>query len=270
MLEHLNQTVSFIKSRTEINPVAGIVLGTGLGGLIKEIDIVDVIPYSEIPHFPLSTVESHSGNLIFGYLSKKPVIVMQGRFHYYEGYTMQQVIYPIRTMHLLGIQHLFLSNAAGGLNPEMKVSDIMIINDHINLLPESPFRGKHEPEFGPRFPEFSRTYDANLIEKAKEIASNHNIKIFEGVYIAVSGPSLETPAEYKYMRIIGGDAVGMSTVPEVSAAKQMGIPTFAMSVITDEAFPVTHVEVTVEYVIAAAMKGEPKMTTIFKELLAEI
>jgi purine-nucleoside phosphorylase len=269
MLTQVSETTAYIKSQTEnFNPECGIILGTGLGGLVKEIDIRFTLNYSDIPHFPVSTVEGHSGKLILGYISGKPVVVMQGRFHYYEGYTMQQVGYPVRVMKELGISKLFVSNASGGVNPSFEIGDVMILNDHINLLPSNPLIGHNDKYFGPRFPDMSEPYDRGLIKKAHEIAQSLGYKVQEGVYVSVSGPCFETPAEYKYMRIIGGDAVGMSTVPEVITARHMSIPCFAVSVITDIGVEGRIVEVTHEDVIAAASKAEVKMTAIFKELLA--
>jgi purine-nucleoside phosphorylase len=271
MLNQLNETVNYINQKTEgFKPLAGIILGTGLGGLVKEIDIRFVLPYEEIPHFPVSTVEGHSGKLIFGYIHNKPVIVMQGRFHFYEGYSMNQVVYPVRVMKYLNISTLFLSNASGGVNPAFEIGDVMILNDHINLLPSNPLMGKNIKEWGPRFPDMSEPYDRELIKQAKVISAKLGYTVHEGVYVSVSGPCFETPAEYKYMRIIGGDAVGMSTVPEVIAARHMGLPCFAVSVITDIGVEGRIVEVTHEDVIAAASKAEVKMTAIFKELIGAI
>jgi len=272
MLEQLQETSSYIREKTSgFQPVAGIILGTGLGGLVKEIDIRFTLPYEEIPHFPVSTVEGHSGKLIFGFISGKPVVVMQGRFHYYEGYSMNQVVYPVRVMKQLNIDTLFLSNASGGVNPAFEIGDVMILNDHINLLPSNPLIGKNIKEWGPRFPDMSEPYDRVMIKKAQEIGKGLGYNLHEGVYVSVSGPCFETPAEYKYMRIIGGDAVGMSTVPEVIAARHMSMRCFAVSVITDIGVEGRIVEVTHEDVIAAASKAEVKMTAIFKALIgAEI
>jgi purine-nucleoside phosphorylase len=271
MLEKIHETVKFIKKETEgFEPLAGVILGTGLGGLVNEIDIKYTLKYESIPHFPISTVEGHSGKLIFGYLNNKAVVVMQGRFHYYEGYSMQMVVYPVRVMKFLGIKTLFLSNASGGVNPDHEIGDVMILNDHINLNPDNPLIGKNIPELGPRFPDMSEPYDKKLIKKAKEISKSLGYKVQEGVYVSLSGPCFETPAEYKYMRIIGGDAVGMSTVPEVIAARHMSIPCFAISVITDIGIEGRIVEVTHADVIEAASKAEVKMTAIFKALVGEM
>lgn len=270
MLKPYLESVDYIKSRTKINPSLGIILGTGLGGLVKEIEIIDEIPYDQIPHFPLSTVESHSGKLIFGKLGGKDVVAMQGRFHYYEGYNMTQVTYPVRVMKLLGIEKLFVSNASGGLNPEFSVGEIMVIEDHISLFPINPLIGKNLDEFGPRFPDMSEPYDKSLIALAKEVAHDHQIKISTGVYLGLTGPSLETPAEYKYLRTIGADAVGMSTVPEIIVARHMEIPCFAISIITDLGVPGKIKKVSLEEVIEVATRQEPKMTLILKELISRL
>lgn len=270
MLEKIKSTAEFIKSRVKVQPDCGIILGTGLGGLVKEIEIKHILPYETIPDFPVSTVEGHSGKLIFGSLGGKNVIAMQGRFHYYEGYSMQQVVFPVRVMKFLGIKKLFVSNASGGVNPDFEIGDLMILNDHINLFPSNPLIGKNEKEFGVRFPDMSETYSKTFIAKAKEIAQKNNITIREGVYVGLSGPCLETPAEYRYARIIGGDAVGMSTVPEVIAARHMGLPCFAISIITDLGVPGKIVKVTHEDVQNVAEKSEPKMTLIMKELVRQL
>ncbi len=270
MLEKFNESVAYIKSQTKVNPTIGIILGTGLGGLVKEINIIDEIPYENIPNFPVSTVESHSGKLIFGELGGKHVVAMQGRFHYYEGYTLQQVTFPVRVMKLLGIEKLFVSNASGGVNPDYEVGEIMIMNDHINLFPGNPLIGKNIDELGPRFPDMSDAYDEHMIELAVQIAKENNIRVAVGCYAGMTGPTLETPSEYKYVRIIGADAVGMSTVPEVIVARHMDIPCFAVSIITDLGVPGKIEKVSVQDVINVASKQEPKMTIIMKELIARI
>jgi purine-nucleoside phosphorylase len=267
MLELIKETASYILDKTGSKPSVGIILGTGLGGLVKEINVSHILPYEEIPNFPVSTVEGHQGKLIFGELGGKQVVAMQGRFHFYEGYDMWKVIFPVRVMKYLGISNLFVSNASGGVNPDYEIGDLMILNDHINLIP-NPLIGKHNPEFGARFPDMSETYDAKLMEKACAIAKENGIKIQMGVYCAVTGPTLETPAEYKYFRIIGADTVGMSTVPEIIAAHQMGIPCFAISIITDLGVPGKIVKVTHADVQSVAEKAEPKMTLIMKKLIA--
>jgi purine-nucleoside phosphorylase len=271
LMSRLNDAVSFLQQRTGFEPEYGIILGTGLGNLVAHIQIEHEVNYSVIPHFQISTVESHSGKLIFGTIGNKKVVAMQGRFHYYEGYTMEEVVFPVRVMKLLGIKRIFISNAAGSLNPAINKGDLMIINDHINLQPSNPLLGPNEFDLGPRFPDPYHTYDEELIEKAIAIAREHNISCHKGVYVSVPGPMLETRAEYRYLHIIGGDAVGMSTVPEVLACLHMGLPVFAISVITDKGYPAEAVEpVTVEDVIAVAKAAEPHMTLILQELITSL
>jgi purine-nucleoside phosphorylase len=270
MLEQINQTVNFLQNRIKQKPVAGIILGTGLGGLVKEITPEIIIPYEEIPNFPVSTVEGHSGQLIFGDLAGKPVVAMKGRFHFYEGYSMQQVTFPVRVMKQLGISHLFLSNASGGVNPTFEIGELMVLTDHINLFPSNPLIGPNINEWGPRFPDMSEPYDKKLIARAMEIAAQNNIKLAKGVYAGLTGPTFETPAEYKYVSIIGADTVGMSTVPEVIVARHMSLPCFAMSIITDLGVEGKIVEVSHEEVQQVAAKQEPKMTFIFKELIKSL
>ena len=271
MLQALNESIKYIKNKIgDFNPEVGIVLGTGLGGLVNEIEIAHNIMYSSIPNFPISTLEFHSGKLIFGTLKGKKVVAMQGRFHYYEGYSMQQITFPIRVMKLLGIQYLFVSNAAGSLNPEFKKGDLMVITDHINLQPESPLRGLNNEDFGTRFPDMSQPYHKELTTKGLQIAKEQQITCHQGVYVSVTGPNLETKAEYKYLRIIGGDAVGMSTVPEVIVANHMGMPVFAISVLTDEGFPDDLKPVSLEEIIETASKAEPKMTQILSQLISSL
>lgn len=270
MLEKIKNTTEFILNKINFKTQIGIVLGTGLGGLVNEIEIKHSLPYQDIPNFPISTVESHHGELIFGILGGKNVVAMRGRFHYYEGYDMQQVTFPIRIMKMLGIENLILSNACGGLNPAFEVSDLMIITDHINLLPANPLVGKNLDELGPRFPDMSSTYNKEMIKKAIKIAEKNNVKFQTGVYASVSGPNLETPAEYKFLRVIGADAVGMSTIPEVIVARQMNIPCFAISIITDLGVEGKIKETSLDEIIAAAAKAEPKMTLIIKELIRSL
>ena len=270
MLEKIKESAAYISSKTTVNPTVGIILGTGLGGLVKEINIIDTIPYEDIPNFPVSTVESHSGKLIFGELGGKKVVAMQGRFHYYEGYSLQQVTFPVRVMKLLGIERLFVSNASGGVNPDFEVGEIMIQDDHINLFPGNPLIGKNIDELGPRFPDMSEPYDHHMIELAKTIATENNIKVSVGIYAGLTGPTLETPAEYMYVRNIGADAVGMSTVPEVIVARHMEIPCFAISIITDLGVKGKIQKVSLDDVIAVASRQEPKMTLIMKELITRL
>ncbi|MDB5155382.1 MAG: purine-nucleoside phosphorylase [Mucilaginibacter sp.] len=269
MSENIESTTQYIKSRIgDFVPEVGIILGTGLGGLVNEIEVEKQLMYSNIPDFPISTLEFHSGKLIFGTLGGVKVVAMQGRLHYYEGYSMQQITFPVRVMKMLGIKTLFVSNASGALNPSFKKGDLMIIEDHISLQPHNPLVGRNDESMGPRFPDMSEPYKHILIEKGLDIASKNNIVCHKGVYVAVTGPNLETRAEYKYLRIIGGDAVGMSTVPEVIVANHMGLPVFAISVLTDEGFPEELKPVSIEEIIAVAGAAEPKMTLILKELIA--
>ena len=248
------------------SPKTAIILGTGLGSLVNEITDKYEIEYKDIPNFPLSTVEGHSGKLIFGKLGNKEIMAMQGRFHFYEGYSMKEVTFPVRVMRELGIETLFVSNAAGGMNPEFLIGDLMIINDHINIFPEHPLRGKNIP-YGDRFPDMSAAYDKELIAKAKEIANEKGIRIVEGVYLGTQGPTFETPAEYRMFHRMGGDAVGMSTVPEVIVARHCGIRVFGISVITDLGIEGVVVECSHEEVQKAADEAQPKMTTIFREII---
>lgn len=269
-MKKITETFEFLKAKIgDFVPQYGIVLGTGLGKLAEEIEIEFEFPYNEIPNFVEATVEFHKSRLIFGKISGKNVVCMQGRFHFYEGYSMAQITFPIRVMKLLGIECLLISNAAGGLNPAFVESDLMIINDHITqFLPSNPLLGANI--MGDRFPDMSEPYSLQLIEKAKIIAEKHNIStIKEGVYVSVTGPQLETKAEYRMMRMIGADAVGMSTVPEVIVARQMNIPVFGISVITDMCIPETLQVAEISKIIANAAKAEPVMTLIFKELIAE-
>ena len=266
MFTQIQETAHFLSERMCAKPKTAIILGSGLGHLTDEIDIEQEIPYADIPNFPLSTVEGHSGKLIFGKLGGQDILAMQGRFHYYEGYSMQQVTFPVRVMHLLGIQNLFVSNAAGGMNPAFSIGDLMIITDHINMLPEHPLRGKNLP-VGPRFPSMHEAYDPQFIQLADDIAALNGIQVHHGVYLATQGPTFETPAEYRMFSTLGADAVGMSTVPEVIVAVHQNMRVFGMSVITDlggfvEATQVSHEEVT-----AAADAAQPKMTLLMRELV---
>ena len=269
MLQTIKESATFLKERTNYKPQVGIILGTGLGGLVAEIEIEHSISYKDIPHFPVSTVEGHSGRLIFGKLGGKQVVAMQGRFHFYEGYSMEKVTFPVRVMKFLGIKHLIVSNASGGVNPDYEVGDLMILSDHINLIP-NPLIGSNIDELGPRFPDMSESYCKNLITKAENIAKVNKITVQKGVYVALTGPTLETPSEYKYMRIIGGDTVGMSTAPEVIVARHMDIPCFAMSVITDLGVPGKIQKVSHSEIQKIAEIAEPKLTLIIKELIASI
>lgn len=270
MLQTINEAVDFIRSKCGIKPLVGIVLGSGLGSFISEINVEYKIDYSDIPNFPISTVEGHKGQLIFGEIGGKKIVAMAGRFHYYEGYTTEEVVFPIRVLKFLGIESLLISNAAGGTNKTFSVGDLMIIKDHISMLTLNPLLGKNVDDFGPRFPDMSEPYKRNMIDLAKGIADKQGIEVKEGVYMGVTGPSFETRAEYRMLNILGGDAVGMSTVQEVIAAVHMGLPVFAMSVITDIGIREEHNRITHEEVLQAAREAGPKLTLIFKELIAAI
>lgn len=270
MLETIKQTADYLKSRIGEIPNTAIILGTGLGELVHEIENKNEIPYTEIPNFPISTVEGHSGKLIVGTLGGKRVLAMQGRFHYYEGYDMKQVTFPIRIFQALGIEYLFVSNAAGGMNASFDVGDIMLIEDHINLFPEHPLHGKNFNELGTRFPDMSEAYNRSLRLMAMEVAKEKNIKLQHGVYIGLQGPTFETPAEYNWLRIIGGDAVGMSTVPEVIVANHAGMKVLAFSIITDLGVIGKIVEISHEEVQEAAKIAQPKMAEIMRTIIQKI
>lgn len=269
MLEKINETTEFLKARGFVNPDAGIVLGTGLGGLTVKMQNCVEISYKDIPNFPVSTVEGHEGKLIFGDFGHKKIIAMKGRFHYYEGYGSEQVALPIRVLKYLGIKCLFLSNAAGGVNPSFQIGDIMIITDHINLLP-NPLIGHNDDRIGPRFPDMGEAYDRYLIKKAAGIAEDLRIKVHKGVYLSTSGPTFETPAEYRYFRIIGADAVGMSTTPEVIIARHMNLPVFAVSIITDLGVEGKIAYTTHQSVLEEAAKTEEHMTALMTEMIASL
>ena len=269
MLEQIEfTTASILKETNHFIPDTGIILGTGLGGLVNEINKQFELPYESIPNFPVSTVEGHSGKLIFGTLGNKKVVAMQGRFHYYEGYTMQQCTFPVRVMKALGIKNLFLSNASGGVNPGFEIGEIMIITDHINFFGTNPLLGKNDNRLGIRFPDMSEAYDKSMIQEALKIAAEQQVKVSTGVYLGLSGPTLETPAEYRMVRILGADAVGMSTVPEVIVARHSGIPCFAISIITDLGVDGKIQETTHEDVQRVASEKEPLMTQIMKTLIS--
>lgn len=269
-MKQLKESVKFLQKQYKHAPQVGIVLGSGLGNFTEEIEIEKEVAYGDIPNFPVSTVEGHKGRLVFGKLSGKTVVAMAGRFHYYEGYDAQDIIFPIRVMKLLGVQILLLSNAAGTVNPSHKVGDIMIINDHISFFTPNPLIGKNIAELGTRFPDMSEPYKKHLIEKAKAIAVSHNYDVKEGVYVAVTGPTFETRAEYNFIKVIGADVVGMSTVQECIAANHMGMEVFAMSVVTDIGIMDNHTTITHEEVLEAAKNAEPKLAVIFRELVAAI
>lgn len=270
MLKTLKETVSWLRPQIPEDTKIGVILGTGLGDLVHSISDKKEIPYETIPNFPVSTVEGHSGKLIIGKLGGKPILAMQGRFHFYEGYSMKEVTFPIRVMQFLGLEYLFVSNAAGGMNPSFQVGDIMLIEDHINLFPEHPLHGKNLSEFGTRFPDMSEAYNLYLRKLATEIADQNNIKLQFGIYVGTQGPTFETPAEYRYFHIIGGDAVGMSTVPEVIVARHGGMKVLAFSIITDLGVYGKIVEVSHEEVQKAAKIAQPKMAFIMEEVIKKL
>lgn len=270
-MQHLREATAYIQAHTNnFLPDTGIILGTGLGALAKEVEVAHTLEYADIPHFPLSTVESHAGRLLLGTLGGQKVAVLQGRFHYYEGYSMEQVVFPVRVLKLLGIKQLFVSNAAGGLNPDFEMADLMLIDDHINLQPTNPLVGRNLDELGPRFPDMFAPYDAALLTRAEAAATalGQAATTRRGVYASLPGPMLETPAEYRYLRTIGADAVGMSTVPEVIAARHMGLPVLAVSVITDLASPGRLRPVVLADIFAAAAKAEPRLTALMKAVIS--
>jgi len=269
MLEKINETTEFLRSRGFIDPDAGIILGTGLGGLTSGMENCIEIDYREVPNFNVSTVEGHAGKLIYGDFGKKKIVAMKGRFHYYEGYGPEQVSFPVRVLKYLGIKCLFLSNAAGGVNPSFNIGDIMVITDHINLLP-NPLIGPNDDRIGARFPDMGEAYDKYLIKRAQLIAQEHKIKVQKGIYLSTTGPTFETPSEYKYFRIIGADAVGMSTTPEVIVARHMNLPCFAVSIITDLGVEGKIAYTTHQSVLDEAAKAEDKMTTIMTDLIASL
>ncbi len=271
LYKQVQEALDIIRMKTDFQPKHGIILGTGLGGLTNQIKIVKQIAYHEIPHFPLSTVQSHSSKLIFGYLGEQAVVAMAGRFHYYEGYSMKQVTFPVRVLKMLGIERIIISNVSGSLNVAINAGELVLVRDHINLQPDNPLRGINDDRFGPRFPDMLHTYDRSMIEKAKSIAQKADYTIHEGVYVGLQGPNLETPAEYEYLHRIGGDLVGMSTVPEVIVARHMGLPVFVISVVSNKCYPIAEIKETkVEDVIALARQAEPRMSHIVKELLHSV
>ncbi|MCL2327655.1 MAG: purine-nucleoside phosphorylase [Bacteroidetes bacterium] len=268
-METILECCNFLRSRTSITPRVALILGSGMGNLLEQVQVDVSIPYKEIPHFPISTVEGHAGNLIFGTIAEVPVVVMQGRFHYYEGYSMQQIAFPVRVMKFLGAEFLFLANATGGLNPDYRTGDIVIITDHINLQPDNPLRGKNDERLGVRFPDMSKAYDTECIENAKKIATKNNILLHSGIYAGCCGPSLETPAEYRMFRLLGGDVVGMSSVPEVIAARHVGLRCCALAAVTNESASAQQgIETSFADVQRNANNALPNMTTIFVGLIA--
>ena len=270
LFNKIEETLQYIKLKTLLNPRAGIILGSGLGGLTEMIAIETEIPYGELPNFPVSTVKGHSGKLVFGKIGDVPVVLMSGRFHYYEGYSMEEVTFPVRVMKALGAEMLFISNAAGGTNPGFAIGDIMVINDHINLFPEHPLRGPNDERLGTRFPDMSEPYDKTLIALAQKLAAENGIQVRTGVYIGLQGPTFETPAEYKWLHTIGGDAVGMSTVPEAIVARHGGMKVFALSVITDLGITDVPVVITHEEVLEAANAAAPKMAALVEAMVLNL
>ncbi len=268
--KNIAEACHFLAEKTRVEPVVGIILGTGLGALAAEIDAETVVSYEEIPHFPVSTVESHAGRLIFGTIGSKSVVAMQGRFHYYEGYSMQQIGFPVRVMKRMGVETLLVSNACGGMNPIYAAGDIMIMSDHINLLGDNPLIGVNDDELGPRFPDMSEPYTEQLIELAQKTALEEKIKIQKGVYVAVSGPCLETRAEYRFLRGIGADVVGMSTVPEVIVAVHSAMKVLGFSVVTDACFPDALKPVDIQEILKVAAEAEPKLTLLMKRVIEKI
>lgn len=267
MWELVQETVSYIQAKTSFTPEFGVILGSGLGGFTDDIQIEFSLPYAEIPNFPVSTVDGHQGALVFGTIGTKKVVAMQGRFHYYEGYSMQEVTFPVRVMKYLGVQKMIVSNASGGVNPNYKVGDVVIINDHINMVPEHPLRGKNDERFGPRFVNMSQPYSKKMIVVAKELAQKNNIEVKDGIYLGLQGPTYETLAEYKMIKIMGADCVGMSTVPEVIVARHMDLEIFGVSVITDMGDEGSIETISHEEVLQAARNAEPKVRMLIKELI---
>lgn len=269
MWELVQETVNYIKSKTNCTPEYGVILGSGLGSFTDDITIEFTLPYNEIPNFPVSTVQGHKGALVFGTIGDKKVVAMQGRFHYYEGYSMQEVTFPVRVMKYIGVNKLIVSNAAGGVNPEYSVGSIVLLKDHVNMMPEHPLRGKNEERFGPRFVNMNEPYSLKMIAKAKEVAKAANIEVFEGVYMALQGPTFETLHEYKMVKNIGADCVGMSTVPEVIVARHMELESFGISVITDIGSEEHLESISHEEVLKAANAAEPKVRQLIKELILQ-
>ena len=268
LYDHIQEAIAFLKSQTDLQPRYGLILGTGLSDLADEIEQATEISYQDIPHFPVSTVESHRGKLIFGLLAGTPVVAMAGRFHYYEGYSMEEVTFPVRVLKFLGIERLIISNASGSVNPEIEAGDIVFVRDHINYMGDNPLRGHNDERLGPRFPDMLHTYDRTLNAQALHYAHEHNIRAHEGVYLGLQGPNLETPAEYQFFHRIGADLIGMSTVPEVLVAKHMGLPIFVVSVVSNKCYPIEEIqETTVEDVIAMVGRVTPRLQALVKALI---
>jgi len=269
MWEQVQETVSYIKAKTNFTPEYGVILGSGLGSFTDDIQIEFTLPYTEIPNFPVSTVQGHKGALVFGTIGTKKVLAMQGRFHFYEGYSMKEVTFPVRVMKFLGVEKLIVSNASGGVNPNYNVGDVVLIKDHVNMMPEHPLRGKNDERFGPRFVNMSEAYSKKMIAKAKDLAQKLNIDVKDGVYLGLQGPTFETLAEYKMVKNIGADCVGMSTVPEVIVARHMEMETFGLSVITDMGDEDSIETISHDEVLEAAKSAEPKVRILIKELILE-
>ena len=271
LYDQIQEAVAFVRSRTDFQPRFGIILGTGLGNLADEIDVVESIDYSLIPHFPAATVQSHRGKLLFGYLAMQPVVVMAGRFHYYEGYSMQQVTFPVRVLQFLGIETLLITNVAGSTRADIEAGDLVFVKDHINLQPDNPLRGENDERLGVRFPDMLHTYAKNLIETALNIAKKHHIRATTGVYVALPGPNLETPAEYEFLHRIGGDVVGMSTVPEVLVARHGGLSVFVASIVSNKCYPPNEIKATtIASVIAVAARASVQLSLLLREMVTEI
>ncbi len=268
--ERVEEAVDALRKVTDVEPRIGVILGTGLGGLANDIDVRVKVPYSDIPHFPTSTVDTHAGELLFGTLGDRDIVAMRGRFHYYEGHSMQDITVPVRTMKFLGVDTLLISNAAGGMNPLFQAGDLMIIDDHINLLGDNPLIGVNDEKLGPRFPDMSEPYSGKLIDLAEKIALDEKIPVKRGIYVAVAGPNLETKAEYRFLRLIGADAVGMSTVPEVIVAVQSGLNVFAISVITDTCLPDALEPIDIEVIIKTAKRAEPNLTKLMRKIVERV
>ncbi len=266
----IEETIQFLKTKTKLKPRIGIILGTGLGALVDDIEVEAAIPYDEIPNFAVSTVEFHAGKLFFGQIEKKPIIAMQGRFHYYEGYNMKQITFPVRVMKQLGVNTLLISNACGGINPDLPPGSLMLITDHINLFGDNPLIGENDDSLGPRFPDMSEPYNRELIALAEKIAKKENIELKRGVYAAMSGPSLETAAEYRFLRIIGADTIGMSTIPEDIVAVHSGMKVLGISVITDACVPEDLKPVNISEIIKTAKEAEPKLTKLMRKVISEL
>ncbi len=270
LAQRIDEAADFVRSRYTGQPVCGLILGTGLGGLAEQISEATAIPYAEIPHFPQSTVESHAGQLVCGVLAGTPIVAMEGRFHYYEGYSLQQVTFPVRVMKALGIETLLVTNAAGGMNPQFDLADLVIIEDHISLLPDNPLRGVNDDSLGPRFPDMCEPYDQRLIRAASEAAMELNIPAHKGVFVAVPGPNLETRAEYRMLRAMGADVVGMSTVPEVLVAKHAGLRVIGFSIVTDVCLPDALEPVDIASILEVAARGGERLAQLIPELLGRV